>query len=139
MLKRLFYWISTALLVLWLIAGCFFDLTRAPGALAILRTLGYPAYLCSILVAAKGLAVLALLYPRTRLLREWAYAGIAFDGLGALLSHLAVRDSVGATAAPAIFLGLALASYLLRPAEYRMRSQPAPLPAGVLQESAPLH
>lgn len=126
MLKRAAYWVSSGLLALWLIAGCFFDLTRSPGALAILRTLSYPAYLCSILGVAKGLAVLALLYPRTRLLREWAYAGIAFDGLGAFLSHLAVKDPMGATAAPAIFLGLALASYLLRPAEYRLRSRDKP-------------
>lgn len=112
--RRSVYWVFTILLVAWLMAGGTFDLARTSGAIAILRTLGYPPYLCTILGIAKLLAVPAILYSRAGRLQEWAYAGIVFDGLGALFSHLAVRDTVGATVAPVIFLVFGAVSYVLR-------------------------
>jgi hypothetical protein len=115
MVRRVAYWMFTGLLVAWLIAGGGFDIAHAQGALAILRTLGYPEYLGSILGVAKLLAVPALLFPRWPTLREWAYAGVSFDGIGAFLSHLAVRDSLSATIAPLLFLTFAVVSYALRP------------------------
>jgi hypothetical protein len=121
MLKNILYWLFTLLLVAWLLVGGIFDSIHAPGAIAILRKLGYPDYLGSILGVCKLLAVPALLYPRTRLLREWAYAGVTFDALGAFFSHLAVKDGTGATIAPLIMLAFAAGSYLLRPAQYRLR------------------
>jgi hypothetical protein len=120
MLQRVFYWVFIVLLSAWLLAGVLFDSTHAPAAIAILHKLGYPDYLGGFLGACKLLAVIALLYPRTRLLREWAYAGIAFDALGAAFSHRMVHDSVGEIAAPLIMLTFAIGSYLLRPAAYRV-------------------
>jgi hypothetical protein len=114
-MRRSVYWVFTILLVVWLVAGGSFDLARAFGAMAILRTLGYPPYLCTILGVAKLLAVPALLYSRAGRIQEWAYAGVAFDGLGALLSHAAVHDTAGATIAPLLFLTFMTMSYLLRP------------------------
>lgn len=96
-------------------AGGCLDLARAPGAIAILRTLGYPPYLCTILGVAKFLAVPALLYRGAGRIQEWAYAGVTFDGLGAFFSHVAVRDTAGATIAPLVFLAFAAVSYVLRP------------------------
>jgi|SRR5579872_1828734 len=111
MLRRASYWFFTALLLLWLLIGGAFDVTRAPSAAAILRTLEYPAYLLTMLGVCKLLAVPALLYPRAGVLREWAYAGVTFDGLGATYSHFAVHDAAGATIAPVVFLAFAAASY----------------------------
>jgi hypothetical protein len=121
MFQRVLYWVLIVLLTAWLLAGGLFDLTHAPAAIAILHKLGYPDYLGSFLGVCKLLAILALISPRTRFLREWAYAGIAFDALGATFSHLAVHDSAGEIAAPLIMLTLAIGSYLLRPASYRLR------------------
>jgi hypothetical protein len=120
MLQRISYWILIVLLSAWLLAGGLFDSTHAPAAIAILHKLGYPDYLGTILGVCKLLAVLAHLNPGTRFLREWAYAGIAFDALGAAFSHFAVHDSAGEIAAPLIMLMLAVGSYLLRPAAYRL-------------------
>jgi hypothetical protein len=54
------------------------------------------------------------------LLREGAYAGIAFDAPGAAFSHLAVHDSRGEIAGPLIMLTFRVGSYLLRPAACRL-------------------
>jgi DoxX-like family len=118
--RRLLYWTFTPLLVAWLLLGGTLDLMRASAVVAILSTLHYPLYLSSILGIAKLLAVAAILHPRTRLLREWAYAGITFDALGAVFSHLAVKDTVSAIIAPIIFLAFAVVSYLCRPTGYRI-------------------
>ncbi len=120
MLNRIPYWLFSILLVVWLLAGGLSDIWHVPGAIAILRTLGYPDYLCTILGVCKLLAVPALLYPRARFLREWAYAGVTFDALGAFFSHVAVKDTASATVAPLIFLAFAAASYFLRPKSYRL-------------------
>lgn len=121
MAKQILYWIFTVLLALWLLAGGLFDITSAPAAIAILHKLHYPDYLSLILGPAKLLAILALFYPRARFLREWAYAGITFDALGAFLSHLAVHDGFADTLAPLVMLAFAVASYLLRPVTYRLQ------------------
>jgi uncharacterized membrane protein len=120
MTKQTAYWILTGLLAAWLALGGVLDLARIPATREIMKTLHYPDYLLLILGACKLLAVLALLYPRTRLLREWAYAGVTFDALGAFISHCAVHDTVSNTAAPLLFLALAAAGYLLRPDALRL-------------------
>jgi hypothetical protein len=120
MQKRYGYWIFTGLLVLWLIPNGVLDLMRIPGVIAGLGHLGYPAYLALILGTWKLLAVAALLYPRTRLVREWAYAGITFDMFDAFLSHLAVHDSIAIALAPMVILAFAAGSYFLRPDRFRL-------------------
>jgi hypothetical protein len=115
------YWICTGLLVLWLIPNGVLDLMRIPGVIAGLQHLGYPAYLALILGVWKLLAVAALLHPGTRLVREWAYAGITFDMFDAFLSHLAVHDPIPIALAPLVVLAFAAGSYFLRPAKFRLR------------------
>jgi hypothetical protein len=121
MLKRYGYWICTGLLVLWLIPNGVLDLMRIPGVIAGLRHLGYPPYLALILGVWKLLAVAALLYPRTRFLREWAYAGITFDMFDAFVSHMAIHDPVPIALAPLVVLAFAAGSYFLRPEIFRLR------------------
>ena len=118
--KRATYWCVTGLLAAWLILGGVSDIARVSGAREIMKTLHYPYYLLLILGPSKLLAVLALLYPRTRILREWAYAGVTIDGLGAFVSHCMVHDSVPHAVAPLVFLALAAAGYLLRPDALRL-------------------
>jgi hypothetical protein len=121
MLRTILYWTFTALATAWLLAGGLFDTLHKTGAIDLLHSLGYPAYLGSILGSAKLLAVCALLYPRTRFLREWAYAGVTFNMVGAFCSHVAMHDALLATIAPLILLALVVGSYLLRPAAWRLR------------------
>jgi hypothetical protein len=123
--RTITYWLFTGLLAAWLIAGGGFDIVHANGAIDLLRKLGYPAYLGSILGPAKLLAAPAILFARWPTLREWAYAGVAFDGLGAFFSHVAVHDSAVNTVAPLVFLAFAAISYALRP------SAPQTLPSPV--------
>ena len=76
----------------------------------------------TIIGAAKLLGVVALLVPGWPLLKEWAYAGFAFDLIGATASHIFVGDTLGETLPPVAMFVLGAVSYHLRPAERRISS-----------------
>jgi DoxX-like family len=132
MARRYAYWICTGLLALWLTPSGVLDIILAPGVVKILNHLGYPAYLGPILGVAKLLGMAAILYPRTRILREWAYAGITIDLLGAFVSHSVVHDPLGIRITPLLVMALAAVSYLMRPERFRLRAVAESAPAGSL-------
>jgi hypothetical protein len=119
-------------MAVWLAPSGVLDLMRAPAVMGILEHLGYPGYLALILGTGKLLAMLAIFHPRTKLLREWAYAGLTFDLVGAFLSHSAAHDAIAVRAAPLTVLILMVASYVLRPESYRLRPSVEKAPAGSL-------
>jgi hypothetical protein len=77
--------------------------------------LGYPTYFVAILGFAKVLGAIAILAPRFPRLKEWAYAGIAFDLLAASASHAAIGHPAGNVVAPLVLFAIALLSWGLRP------------------------
>jgi hypothetical protein len=82
--------------------------------------LGYPAYIIPALGLAKILAILAITWPGLPRLKEWAYAGIFFNMLGATVSHVATGDETGMVFTTATIAALTLASWALRPASRRL-------------------
>ena len=56
--------------------------------------LHYPEYMITFLGVAKLLGVIGILVPGFPRLKEWAYAGLLFDLIGAVYSLLAVGGSV---------------------------------------------
>ena len=78
-----------------------------------LHELGYPAYFLRLLGAAKLLGAVGLFAPEGWRIREWAYAGFAFDLLFAIASHVAVGH-VPDVLPPLLALALLGASYVLR-------------------------
>lgn len=118
------YWLATALLALGFTAGGVMDLIGNPDMIKQLTDLGYPAYLARFLGVAKLLAVAAILAPRFPRLKEWAYAGITIDLVGATYSHVAHGDGADKIMPPVVFLLVAAASYLLRPGSRKLPSAP---------------
>ena len=82
--------------------------------------LGYPSYLATILGTAKLIAGVVVLAPRLPRLKEWAYAGILINMIGAIASIVASRQSASNLIAPAMVAGLALLSWTLRPPTRRL-------------------
>src|SRR5262249_23759243 len=85
--KTIAYWITTSLVVFCMTGGIF-ELLGAKATIAGIMRLGYPSYIIPALGLGKMLAILAILWPGLPRLKEWAYAGIFFNMLGALVSHL---------------------------------------------------
>ncbi len=78
-----------------------------------IRHLGYPEYFGNALVVFKVLGVLALVIPQIpKRVKEWAYAGFAFDFIFATISHGAVDGINFQTFFPLIILAILLVSYI---------------------------
>lgn len=107
------YWIATVLFVALMTLSAIPDVMQEPEALEFFNHLGYPAYLLPFLGVAKLLGVVAVLYPGFPRLKEWAYAGLAFDLIGAFYSHVSVGDPVNFWIFSVIGLVLLFASYFL--------------------------
>lgn len=84
-----------------------------PQSIEIITSLGYPAYLSPFLGAARILALIAIFTPKLLRLKEWAYAGLVFDLIGAIYSQIAVGNPLSYTIFPIIILTLIFTSYFL--------------------------
>src|SRR6478752_3788151 len=88
---NIIYWISTALF------GAFMMFSAVPNIMVtqesidfVTTHLGYPQYLIPFLGIAKALGVIAILIPGMPRIKEWAYAGLFFDLIGATYSVIAL-------------------------------------------------
>lgn len=111
MKNNLLYWIPTALVVLVMGAGGLVDAIRADAAVAVIVHLGYPVYFATLVGVAKVLGAIAIVAPVPRTVREWAYAGLAFDVTAAAVSHATVGDPVFNPLFALLVLALVLVSY----------------------------
>lgn len=117
------YWVTTVVVVFELVLGGVWDVLRVPQARGLIERLGYPSYFLIILGTWKLLGAIALLIPKFPRLKEWAYAGVIFDLTGAVASLFAAGlIAVGTMAFPTFMIGVAVASWALRPPARRLDS-----------------
>src|ERR1700733_12936567 len=88
---KIIYWISTVLIAGLFAMSAVLYLSHSPKVVEGFKELGYPEYLPNILATGKILAVITLLVPKFPRLKEWAYAGLVFDVIGAFWSHTVMQ------------------------------------------------
>ena len=120
--NKIIYWVSTLWLALGMLSTGIVQLLKEKEQVDLFAHLGYPMYFLTILAVWKFLGVVAVLIPKTPLLKEWAYAGFFFAMLGALLSHIALGGSVNTLFPPLLLLILTLVSWYFRPADRKIIS-----------------
>ena len=89
---KTFYWIFTGVTVVSLGIGSILDILVIPEVAKVVTRLGYPDYLVPFLGVARLLGIIVILLPKYSRLKEWAYAGLTFDVVGALYSTIAFGD-----------------------------------------------
>jgi hypothetical protein len=87
---KIIYWIATALFAGFMIFSAIPEILETKDGAGIITGLGYPAYFVRFIGIAKLLGSIAILIPGLKRLKEWAYAGLFFDLLGATYSAIAV-------------------------------------------------
>lgn len=87
---NLIYWISTGLFALFMAFTALPDIMMVKEAVEFMHHLGYPDYFTIFLGSAKLLGSIAILIPNFRMVKEWAYAGLFFDLIGATYSNIIV-------------------------------------------------
>ena len=110
--EKIIFW--TATIVIALFEGVMPALTsQTELAKEGIRHLGYPEYFGNALVVFKILGVLALVIPQIpKRVKEWAYAGFAFDFIFASISHGVVDGVNVQTFFPMLVLGILAVSYV---------------------------
>ena len=110
--QKILFWTSTIIIALF--EGVMPALTsQTELAKEGIRHLGYPEYFGNALVVFKVLGVIALIIPKVpKRVKEWAYAGFAFDFIFAIISHTAVDGLNFQTFFPLIILGILMVSYI---------------------------
>jgi hypothetical protein len=108
---NIFYWVFTGLLIPGLGYGSIMELMGNPQSIEVITSLGYPAYLSPFLGVARILALVAIFTPKFPRLKEWAYAGLVFDVIGAIYSQIAIGNPLSYTIFPTIILGVIFGSY----------------------------
>lgn len=109
---KIIFWVTTT--IIFLFEGVMPAFTsQSEAAKEGLKHLGYPEYFGILLLIFKIPGTLALIIPQVSgRIKEWAYAGFAFDFLAASISYFFV-DGLGAFALlPFIFLAILAASYI---------------------------
>ena len=114
------FWIVTGLLSFGMVLGGTAQLLRLKFNVDGLVHLGYPEYVLSILGTWKILAVIAILVPKLKLVKEWAYAGLFFLLSGGVVSHFASGDGSLKALPVFVFMCLTVASWYLRPADRKI-------------------
>lgn len=117
--KTIAYWTTTGVLVFCMTGGIL-ELLAVKTTVDGFTKLGYPAYIIPALGLGKVLAILAILWPGLPRLKEWAYAGILFNMLGAVVSHIACRDPAWSVVVTVVIAVLTLCSWALRPRSRRL-------------------
>lgn len=117
---RAVYWATTVAIAAEALAGGVLDLVRLDSYLSTLTDLGYPAYLATIMGVAKVGSGVVVLAPRLPRLKEWAYAGILVNMLGAAASQLFAGTSPAAAVPPLLLAVVAVASWASRPDDRRL-------------------
>lgn len=114
--KLIIYWVATALLSLGMLGSGLAQIFHAKDMIALVMPLGYPEYFLSIIGVWKMLAIIAILLPGFKLVKEWAYAGLFFVMTGAFISHLATGHyDVKALVGPLMQTVFIILSWYCRP------------------------
>ena len=110
---NIYYWISIGLVLFFLLPGSIMNIMKTPDWVEVFNQLGYPEYLLPFLGVAKLAACIVLVLPYFKRLKEWAYAGLFFDLVGATYSGLVVSGFEPAMLIMFFAIAVLLVSYWL--------------------------
>jgi len=118
--RLVWYWIITAMLSFCIFSGGVAQALQVKGVVEGFKPLGYPTYFISLIGIWKILGIIAILIPKFKLLKEWAYAGLFFTMTGAVISHIASGNVTVQIIAPVVLTIFTVLSWYLRPADRKL-------------------
>jgi hypothetical protein len=120
---KILYWITTILFAGLMAFSAIPDVMMAEDAVKFITHLGYPEYFIFFIGVAKLLGCIAILVPGFPKIREWAYAGLFFDLIGAAYSNIMVDGWQSGMVFMLVFIGLGVASYIYNEKYYGGRGR----------------
>lgn len=112
--RKTIYWVTTVVFAVFMTFTAVPDILKVPDAVKFITQLGYPEYFIPFIGVAKVLGSIAIVVPRFPKLKEWAYAGLTFDLIGAVYSNLMVNGWDNGMLMMIPIFGVMIASYLTK-------------------------
>ncbi len=109
---KIAYWVFTGLFAFVMLGSAIPDILVVPIAVEGFKDMGYPAYLIPFLGWAKLLGVIAILIPGFPRIKEWAYAGLFFDLIGATYSVASIGKPISDWSPMLVIIGVGVCSYV---------------------------
>ena len=110
---RTFYWIATIFFALLMLMDGYGGVSQQEAGQEVMKHLGYPMYVLIIFGIAKILGAIAIIQTKYQTIKEWAYAGFAFNFIGAIASRALAGDGIAITIFPLIGLVIMFVPYFL--------------------------
>jgi hypothetical protein len=112
------YWISTGLFAAFMIFSAVPDIIMMDDAVKFMTHLGYPKYFIPFIGYAKILGSIAILIPGFKKIKEWAYAGLVFDLLGAVYSNISTDGFQAGMLVILVIFAVVITSYIFNQKVY---------------------
>jgi FtsH-binding integral membrane protein len=114
--NKIIFWTATIIILLFEGLMPLSTLIFAPHYATVgTKPLGYPDYFAYTLIIFKLLGVLAITIPKVpSKLKEWAYAGLTFNLIFAVISHCMVDKNIGFILMPVVIGGILAVSYVYK-------------------------
>lgn len=109
---NIIYWILTGMLALLMAFSGIANMMAGPPSIEVFDHIHFPHYMIQFLGLAKLLGAIVVIIPGFPRLKEWAYAGLSYDLLGAIYAAISVGDPIGKWAPITIGLLLIAGSYI---------------------------
>lgn len=108
---KIIFWVTTG--IIFIMEGVLVAFTsQSEMSINGFTSLGYPVYFVAIVAVFKVLGSIVLIVPKiSSQVKEWAYAGFAFDFISAFISILVVTRSITMAILPLVFIVLLVLSY----------------------------
>ena len=107
---KIIYWMSTGLITALMLFSAVMYVINNEMVSEVFSNLGYPTYIIYPLATAKVLGLIAIWTKKSRILKEWAYAGFFFVMGLAVSAHININD--GGFAPALIGIILLIVSYV---------------------------
>jgi hypothetical protein len=109
---KILYWVFTVLILGLMLFSAIRSFMTNPEGAKMAADMQFPLYIFKFLAVAKILAIIAILVPGFPRLKEWAYAGLFFDLLGATYSFIAIGYAPSKWLPMLVFFVLLFGSYI---------------------------
>lgn len=115
--NKIIFWIATIIILLWEGVMPLSTVLFMPEYVNLgTKPLGYPDYFAYTLIVFKVLGVNAITITKLPTkLREWAYAGLTFNLIFAVISHIVVDGNIAFILMPIVVGLILMVSYLFQP------------------------
>jgi uncharacterized membrane protein YphA (DoxX/SURF4 family) len=110
--NNILYWVTTILFAGFMMFTAVPALQKEPESMKFMtEVLHYPVYFVTFISIAKLAGGIALLIPGLNKIKEWAYAGLFFDLIGAIYSVYAVNVLDAGVSIILVVMLIGIASY----------------------------